>query len=593
MTVLRTMHRAPAFIILALAAGLATACSDRSADQLTGPASAAMGPPSGVPGLQAALAAQQRHTAALLKIPGVLGTAVAVSGGPGGRAAVRILVADTSVHGLPTTLDGVAVVTRVTGLIMARSDPTTRQRPAPLGFSVGHPAITAGSIGARVVDAAGTVYVLSNNHVLANSNDATIGDATLQPGPFDGGTSADQIATLAAFQPIDFSFSGANTIDAAIARSTTDALGNATPADDGYGLPSAVIFGDANGDGLFDDRNALLGLAVKKFGRTTKLTHGQITAINGTVQVCYEVFFGFCIKSAIFVDQLIIEPGTFSGGGDSGSLIVTDDSSAHPVALLFAGSSTETIANRIDLVLTHFGVSVDGAPAVPPPPLTDAAVTSVTAPSSATQGATVNVAVTVRNVGNQPVGGFDVNLQDATDNVAVGTQSVNGLAAGASATLTFAWNTTGASLGAHSLVASHTLSDDNAANNQASTSVTVNAPGTGLTVHVGDLDGTAASSGARWTATIAITVHDENHNLLNGAVVQGHWSVVGLGTPTCTSGDAGTGVCFATSPPIKRTNTSITFTVVTITIAGRTYVRTDNHDPDGDSNGLSIKVLRP
>src|SRR5206468_1580154 len=85
----------------------------------------------------------------------------------------------------PDALDGIPVVTQVTGMLVAFSDPTKRQRPAPLGFSVGHPAITAGSIGARVVDGSRTVYVLSNNHVLANSNDASIGDATLQPGPYD------------------------------------------------------------------------------------------------------------------------------------------------------------------------------------------------------------------------------------------------------------------------------------------------------------------------------------------------------------------------------------------------------------------------
>src|SRR5256885_6979139 len=156
-----------------------------------------------------------------------------------------------------------------------------RSRPAPLGFSVGHPLITAGSIGARVADAAGNVFVLSNNHVLANSNDATIGDPALQPGPFDGGTApADQIGTLPAFNTIDFS-AGLNTIDAAIARSTVDALGNATPAepplDDGYGTPNAEIFGDVNPrDGFFDDKNTLLGLSVQKYGRTTKLTHGTI-----------------------------------------------------------------------------------------------------------------------------------------------------------------------------------------------------------------------------------------------------------------------------------------------------------------------------
>src|SRR3989441_7323249 len=130
-------------------------------------------------------------------------------------------------------------------------------------------------------------------------------------------------------------------------------------------------------------------LNVQKYGRTTKLTHGQITGINATVDVCYEVFIIFCVKSARFVDQLVIEPGSFSGGGDSGSLIVTDDQNKNPVGLLFAGSSTQTIANRIDLVLNNFGVHVDGgAPPPPPAPVTDVAVTSVTAPAAVTQGVT-------------------------------------------------------------------------------------------------------------------------------------------------------------------------------------------------------------
>src|SRR5439155_126396 len=135
---------------------------------------------------------------------------------PDGRPGMQILLERSGIHGLPVALDGVPVSQRVTGRLMAFSDPTQRQRPAPSGFSVGHPAITAGTIGARVRDALGRVYILSNNHVLANSNGATIGDAEYQPGPFDGGTAADQIATLTDFQAINFA-GGNNTIDAAIA----------------------------------------------------------------------------------------------------------------------------------------------------------------------------------------------------------------------------------------------------------------------------------------------------------------------------------------------------------------------------------------
>ena len=589
----RSSQRAAILAVIGLGASLWTGCSDSSPDALIGPSS----PRSFgrlVPDLRAALAAQQRHTAALLRTPGVLGTAVGLL--PTGEAAVKVLLERADVQGLPTALDGVPVATQVTGMIVAFTDPTKRQRPAPLGFSVGHPAITAGSIGGRVVDGSGKLYILSNNHVLANANNASIGDPALQPGAFDGGTApADQIGTLAAFKAIDFS-GGPNTIDAAIALSSADNVSNAAPTDDGYGTPSSTIFGDANGDGLFDDKSALLGLGVQKYGRTTHLTHGQITGINATVTVCYEVLFIFCVKSATFVDQLIIEPGAFSGGGDSGSLIVTDDANKNPVGLLFAGSSTQTIANRIDLVLNNFGVRIDdgGPPPPPPAPVTDVAITSVGAPGSVTQGSTVNVSLAVQNVGNQAVAaGIVVSLQDATDNLTIGTQSLPALAAGASATVVIPWSTTGSSLGSHVLTAHHEFVDDaNPANNQASTSVTVSSPS--VVIHVGNLDALTSTSGNRWSATVEITVHDADHNPLNGATVVGHWSQFGLNSDTCTTGElGGNGTCIVLYPSLKRSVLFVNMTVVSVTLAGRTYDRFLNHDPDGSSNGTTIRVNRP
>src|SRR5439155_923520 len=384
-----------------------------------------------------------------MRIPGVVGTAVGLL--RDGKAAVKIFLARPDVRGLPRVLDGVPVAAQVTGQFIAFSDPTTRQRPAPPGFSVGHPDITAGTIGARVADGSGHIYVLSNNHVLANSNDASIGDPALQPGPYDGGTPpADQIGTLFAFKQIDFS-GGDNTIDAAIALSSTSDLGNATPTDDGYGTPSAAIFGDANNDGVFDDKTALLGLNVQKYGRTTKLTKGQITGINGTVTVCYEVFIIFCLKSATYVDQLTIAP-----------------------------------------------------------------------------------------------------------------QSVPGLAAGASTTLTFSWNTTASSIGNHTLTASHDFTDENAANNQASTTVTVNSPST--LIHVGNLDGTPLSNGNTWSATVEITVDDANHDPVNGATVTGRWRVNNLNASQCITGDlGGNGTCIVLVPSLKRGTRFVTFTVTNVT----------------------------
>jgi hypothetical protein len=214
-------------------------------------------------------------------------------------------------------------------------------RPAPIGVSTGHPHITAGTIGCRVKDTSGKVYALSNNHVYADENRASIGDNVLQPGAYDGGQDPrDAIGTLAAFERITFSRYAINKIDAAIALSSTANLGNSTPAD-GYGTPSRTT------------ATATVNLAVKKYGRTTKLTLGNVYAVNATVNVTYDS------GVARFVNQIVITPSSFSGGGDSGSRIVTEDGN-HPVGLLFAGSSSYTIANPIDAVLSRFSVTVEG-----------------------------------------------------------------------------------------------------------------------------------------------------------------------------------------------------------------------------------------
>jgi hypothetical protein len=74
-----------------------------------------------------------------------------------------------------------------------------RFRPViPSGVSVGHFKVTAGTLGTLVKDrATGDVLLLSNNHVLANCNDALLGDAVLQPAAMDGGvTPGDVVAKL-------------------------------------------------------------------------------------------------------------------------------------------------------------------------------------------------------------------------------------------------------------------------------------------------------------------------------------------------------------------------------------------------------------
>jgi hypothetical protein len=583
--VLRLQRRSVAAVLLPAL----VACTDGNRGSILGPS--AQLSVAGAQGLDLALAAQQRHTEALMRINGVVGTSVGITAG--GQAVVQVYLVDASVPGLPDVLDGVPVRRQVTGILMAYSDPTLKLRPAPIGYSVGHFAITAGTIGARVLDAASNMYLLSNNHVLANGNDAAIGDAILQPGPVDGGGAADQIGTLAQFKAINFA-GGDNTIDAALATANATVLSNTTPAD-AYGMPSGQIWGDGNNDGTFDNKNALLNLPLQKFGRTTQLTKGAVTGINAILNICYEALFVFCIKSARFVDQIVIEPGSFSGGGDSGSLIVTDDANRNPVALLFAGSTAQTIANRIDLVLNHFGVHIDAGSEPPPPPvdMLDVAIQGVSGPGSVTVGNSTNIVVTIRNAGNQDVAtAFDVTLRDATYNVDIGTQSVASLAAGATTTRTFAWNTTGGSIGAHTLTGQHNFTDDNAANNQASTVVSVSPQSTSM--HIGNLTSFPSNDGTSWSATVEIEVHDAAHNVLNDATVVGSWTPPGLNSNTCTTGDlGGNGTCIVLYPGINNKKKSVSFSVNSLTKSLYTYASGSNHDPDGGSNGTTIKVNKP
>ena len=93
---------------------------------------------------------------------------------------------------------------------------------------------------------------------------------------------------------------------------------------------------------------------VKKCGRTTELTSGTVTGVNVTLYVSYSGG-----ESARFVKQ--IQFSDISDSGDSGSLIVTNDGTNRPVALLFAGSAT-TIGNPISEVTNYFGVTICNAP---------------------------------------------------------------------------------------------------------------------------------------------------------------------------------------------------------------------------------------
>jgi hypothetical protein len=213
-----------------------------------------------------------------------------------------------------------------------------------------------GTLGS-LVTRGGTQYILSNTHVLARSDIAQIGDPIIQPGLIDTGTctpsGARTVANLSAFYNLETG--AAPKIDAAIAQivsGNVDSSGNilylgATADTNGVPVPGAPHAGSGVA--------ATLAMPVAKSGRSTGLTCSTVLAVAVNVNaVQYQKGCGTGTTFTVsYTNQLDISGGSFSAQGDSGSLIVSQNS-ADPVALLFAGSDTDTVGNPVGTVLNFF-----------------------------------------------------------------------------------------------------------------------------------------------------------------------------------------------------------------------------------------------
>lgn len=325
---------------------------------------------------------KEEHKEAILNRPNVVGVGV------GYRETERSLTDDVCVVVLverkvaPVALPAGALVPRAVagrrtdvrevGEIRALQAPTDRWRPAPGGVSIGHYRISAGTLGCVVRDrATGDRLILSNNHVLANSNDAAPGDPILQPGGADGGVEPqDVIARLERFVPIHYNIApgtcGIASAVAHLANAVAILLGSghrlqsyqqnqqatnlvdaavARPIDDAFVLDEILEIGEPAGT-----TEAVLGMAVRKSGRTTGFTTGAVTVLDATVSVSYGSG-----RTARFENQIITGP--MSQGGDSGSLLVSG-ATQDAVGLLFAGSDQTTVHSPIDLVLEYLEVDL-------------------------------------------------------------------------------------------------------------------------------------------------------------------------------------------------------------------------------------------
>ena len=232
----------------------------------------------------------------------------------------------TKAEFIPQEISRIETDVEEAGKIIAQAN-TGRFRPAPGGVSLGHYQITAGTLGCLVKDKkSGKVLILSNNHVLANSNKAEKGDPILQPGPYDGGKKPkDLIGYLENWIEINFK-KEANLVDAALAR----------PKVSGDVRPEIMLIGSPQGL-----TKAKIGMPIQKSGRTTGYTTGKVKDISASVKVNYDN------QTALFRGQILTT--NMSQGGDSGSLVL--DMKARAVGLLFAGSEQVTILNHINEVL--------------------------------------------------------------------------------------------------------------------------------------------------------------------------------------------------------------------------------------------------
>jgi hypothetical protein len=272
---------------------------------------------------------------------------------------------------IPSEVDGISTDVIEVGELRSFQSRTERIRPAPGGVSIGHYLISAGTLGCPVYDVkSGNRLILSNNHVLANRNEAQIGDPILQPGPADGGTpEKDTLALLERFEPIHY-------IDEPAACSIANSyvnIGNwvASRLGSKHRLtayqyhpfatnimdvalarpvgPSDLLDEIMEIGAVTESSEAVLGLSVMKSGRTTALTTGTINILDATVTVNYG-----SDRTATFDNQIVSTP--MSEGGDSGSLLVAADTKT-AVGLLFAGSSQATLFNPIQPILTNMQVS--------------------------------------------------------------------------------------------------------------------------------------------------------------------------------------------------------------------------------------------
>lgn len=293
----------------------------------------------------------------------------------------------------------------------------------------------SGTLGS-LVQRGSTFYILSNNHVLARSDQGKKGvDPITQPGLVDTNcTPGTTVATLTDYVTLPQGGTSTapkpGTVDAAIAQIVSSAAVDTSGSILELGTASSTPNVPNPAPPASTPVAPLVGMAVAKAGRSSGLTCSTISSVNTAVDIDYSTSCsGGTSFTVEYNNQIVIGGGSFSAAGDSGSLVVNTNT-AQPVGLLYGGDNTSTVANPIGAVLNAFSggplTMVGGAPhaVVCPKPATAApAAAQATAPLAATEvahAADVSNRRATRLMANPDVAGIAVGRsQDAPDSAAV------------------------------------------------------------------------------------------------------------------------------------------------------------------------------
>jgi hypothetical protein len=243
----------------------------------------------------------------------------------------RVPSAQAVPEAIPAAIAGRALPTDVVQIGQLRPEVQSEASPIQPGFSIGHPDVTAGTLGA-VLGPASSPRLLSNSHVLANSGHAAIGDAILYPGSADNGQIPKNVVGRLT-QVIPFVVGGqfVNHMDVATATIDPKRLADLQTQIPGLGItPSGTTVPKR-------------GMTVVKVGRTTGLTRGVVNDINFRFVLPYDDG-----SQVGYLDQVFCT--RYSQGGDSGSLVL-DDASHLAVGLHFAGAQGGSVFSPIRPIL--------------------------------------------------------------------------------------------------------------------------------------------------------------------------------------------------------------------------------------------------